>query len=48
MQMKSDVHSPAKARVNGVVPMIDAWYDAFDIKPGDKMYIPADKRVHIW
>ena len=48
MQMKSDVHSPAKARVNGVVPMIDAWYDAFDIKSGDKMYIPADKRVHIW
>jgi putative endopeptidase len=48
MQMKSDVHSPAKARVNGVVPMIDAWYDAFNIKAGDKMFIPADKRVHIW
>jgi len=48
MQMKSDVHSPGKYRVDGVVPMIDAWYTAFGIKPGDKMYIPAEKRVHIW
>ena len=48
MQIKTDVHSPAKYRVNGVVPMIDAWYDAFNIQPGDKMYLPAEKRVHIW
>jgi putative endopeptidase len=48
MQMRTDVHSPSKYRVNGVVPMIDAWYDAFNIQPTDKMYLPAEKRVHIW
>jgi putative endopeptidase len=43
-----DVHSPNIARVNGALPHIDAWYDAFKIKKGDKMYIPKNKRAHIW
>jgi putative endopeptidase len=47
-QVVSDPHSPRQYRVNGVVRNIDAWYDAFGVKPGDKMYLPPEKRVHIW
>jgi putative endopeptidase len=47
-QVISDPHSPRAFRVNGVVPNIDAWYIAFDVKPGDKLYLPPEKRVHIW
>lgn len=43
-----DPHSPEKYRVNGSVSNTDAWYKAFDIKPGDKMYKPASERVQIW
>lgn len=43
-----DVHSPNHARVNGALPMIDAWYDAFKVKKGDKLFIPKSKRAHIW
>lgn len=47
-QTASDPHSFRKFRINGPVSNIDAWYDAFDVKAGDKMYrAPAD-RVHIW
>ena len=41
-------HSPARYRVNGVVRNIDAWYDAFDVQPGDDLYLPPDERVSIW
>ncbi len=44
----SDVHSPARFRVNGPLPNIDAWYGAFDVKPGDKMYLIPEERVRIW
>ena len=44
----TDPHSPAKYRVDGVVRNVDAWYAAFDVKPGDKLYLPPDQRVHIW
>ena len=44
----SDVHSPARFRVNGPLPNIDAWYVAFDVKPGDKMYLIPEERVRIW
>ena len=44
----TDPHSPAKYRVNGIVRNVDAWYKAFDIKPGDALYLPPEKRVHIW
>jgi len=41
-------HSPAKYRVNGVVRNMDAWYKAFNVKPGDKMYLAPEQRVRIW
>ncbi|MBS0473012.1 MAG: peptidase M13 [Proteobacteria bacterium] len=47
-QVVSDPHSPRQYRVNGIVRNIDAWYDAFGVKPGDALYLPPDKRVHIW
>ena len=47
-QVLTDPHSPGQYRANGVVRNIDAWYDAFSVKEGDKMYLPPDKRVHIW
>ena len=43
-----DPHSPAQYRVNGVMPNIDEWYTAFNVQPGDKMYLPPEKRVRIW
>ena len=45
---KSDPHSLGRWRVNGVLPHIDAWYDAFGVKPGDKMYIPKEQRLPLW
>ena len=47
-QLLSDPHSPEFARVNAVVRNVDAWYDAFGVKPGDKLYLPPTERVHIW
>ena len=46
--VNSDVHSPNVSRVNAALPMIDAWYKAFDIKKGDKLFVPQEKRAHIW
>jgi len=45
---KSDPHSIGLWRVNGTLPHIDSWYEAFNVKEGDKMFIPADERVRIW
>ena len=45
---KSDPHSLGRWRVNGALPHIDAWYEAFDVKPGDKMYIPKEQRLPLW
>jgi putative endopeptidase len=47
-QIRSDVHSPAKFRINGPLSDVDAFYKTFDIKPGDAMWIPEDQRVKIW
>jgi putative endopeptidase len=47
-QVTSDPHSPANFRINGVVRNVDAWYGAFDVRPGQKLYLPADERVRIW
>jgi putative endopeptidase len=47
-QVVSDPHSPRQFRVNGVVRNIDAWYAAFDVKPGEKLYLAPEDRVHIW
>ena len=46
--MTVDVHSPNEARVNGALPMVDSWYKAFNIKKGDKLFVPKNKRAHIW
>ena len=45
---KSDPHALGRWRVNGALPHIDAWYEAFGIKEGDKMFIPKDKRLQLW
>jgi len=47
-QLLTDVHSPAKYRVNGPFPNVPEFYEAFGIKPGDKMYLPDSLRVHLW
>jgi predicted metalloendopeptidase len=47
-QVVSDPHSPRQFRVNGVVRNIDAWYAAFAVKPGDKLYVSPEARVRIW
>jgi putative endopeptidase len=44
----TDVHSPNFARVNAALPQIDAWYKAFNVKSGDKLFVPKAKRAHIW
>ena len=45
---KSDPHALGRWRVNGALPHIDMWYEAFGIKEGDKMYIPKEKRLQLW
>ncbi len=44
----TDPHSPNEFRTNGIVSNMDEFYKAFDVKPGDKMYKPVDKRIRIW
>ena len=38
-QLLTNAHSPAKYRVNGIVRNVDAWYKAFNVQPGDKLYL---------
>ena len=47
-QLVTDPHSPPIARVDVPLHNIDAWYDAFGVKPGDKLYVAPDQRVRIW
>jgi putative endopeptidase len=47
-QLTVGPHSPAQFRTNGVVRNLDAWYEAFNVQPGDKLYLPPDQRVRIW
>lgn len=47
-QVVSDPHSPRMFRVDGPVRNIDAWYGAFQVKPGDALYLPPQERVRIW
>ncbi len=46
--IKTNPHSPSMYRANGPLRNIDAWYKAFDVKPGDAMYLPPEQRVRIW
>lgn len=45
---KSDPHALGRWRVNGALPHINAWYKAFDVKEGDKMFIPESERLQLW
>jgi len=47
-RLLTDPHSPPFFRVNGIVRNVDAWYAAFNVKPGDKLYLAPEQRVHIW
>jgi len=47
-RLVTDPHSPSEYRVNGIVRNMDAWYDAFEIKPTDDLYLKPEDRVRIW
>ena len=47
-RVKRDPHSLGEWRVNGALPHIDAWYEAFGVKKGDKMFIPESERLQLW
>ena len=47
-QVTTDPHSPARFRIDGPMRNIDAWYDAWGVKPGDKLYLKPEDRVRIW
>ena len=46
--MLTDVHSPSRFRVDGPMRNVDAWYEAWGVKPGDKLYLAPQERVRIW
>ncbi len=47
-RVKRDPHALGEWRVNGALPHISAWYEAFGVKKGDKMYIPESERLQLW
>lgn len=47
-RVKRDPHALGKWRVNGALPHVDAWYEAFGIKEGDKLFIPKSERLQLW
>ena len=47
-RIKSDSHSPSEYRCNGIAPHVPEFYAAFDVKPGDRMYMAPEQRVKIW
>jgi putative endopeptidase len=47
-QLTNNPHPPGQERVNGEVRNLDEWYAAFSVKPGDKLYIAPENRVHVW
>ena len=47
-QVVSDPHSPRQFRVNGVVRNVDAWYEVFGVKKGEKLFVDPGDRVRIW
>jgi putative endopeptidase len=47
-QLATDAHSPGSIRAFASLRNVDAWYQAFNIKPGDKLYLPPEDRVRIW
>ncbi|MFO0887622.1 MAG: M13 family metallopeptidase [Isosphaeraceae bacterium] len=47
-RLATDPHSPAEFRCNGIVRNLPEFYEAFGVKQGDKLWLPADQRVKIW
>lgn len=47
-QIKNGPHSPGEFRANGIVRNFGPWYDAFNVQPGDALYLPPEERVKIW
>jgi putative endopeptidase len=47
-QVMTDPHSPAEFRVNGTVRNMPEWYEAFNVQPGQKLFLPPEQRVTIW
>ena len=47
-QLVGDPHSPGQIRAIAPLRNVDAWYEAWGVKPGDKLYIPPEERVRIW
>lgn len=47
-RLLTDPHSPSQFRANGPVMNIDAFFDAFNVQPGDRLYKPAAERIRIW
>jgi putative endopeptidase len=46
-QIASDIHAPVKFRV-ATVRNMDAWYEAFNVEPGQRYYLEPAARIHIW
>lgn len=47
-RLVTDPHSPSEYRANGVPRNVPGFYEAFDVKPTDKMYLQPEKRVRVW
>ncbi|HEY4548601.1 MAG TPA: M13-type metalloendopeptidase, partial [Pedomonas sp.] len=47
-RLVTDPHSPSEYRTNGIVRNMDAWYKAFNVKPGDKLYLEPKDRIRVW
>ena len=47
-RVKRDPHSLGEWRVNGALPHVDAWYEAFGVKEGDKLFVPKADRLELW
>ena len=46
--LHNDTHAPHQIRINAGIPLIDEWYEAFDVRATDSLYVAPDKRVRIW
>jgi putative endopeptidase len=44
----TDPHSPGDARTVGPIVNMDAWYEAFDVQPTDKLYLAPEDRIKVW
>ena len=47
-QIAAGINTPPYFRLNGPLPNVDEWYAAFDVKPGDKLYLPPEQRLRLW